>query len=158
MFMVAHAEKTQTVKEILQTHKTAMLVTHDIQGGLVSRPMTTQAPTQDGEVWFFVSSDADVLDEIKANSEVNVAYSKEQSYVSLSGTASIVDDVEKKKELWYEELEKWFDGQGPESNDVLLIKVSADTARFWDSSRGGSESSKSGKNGGSPMNIGKVTY
>jgi len=156
--MASHAEKAKTVKDMLQTHKTAMLVTHDIQGGLVSRPMTTQAPKQDGEVWFFVSSDADVLDEISANDEVNVAYSKDQNYVSLSGKAAIVRDNEKKKELWYDELKMWFDGKGPESEDVLLIKVTADTARYWEHTRGGSESSKSDKNGGSPINSGKVDY
>lgn len=143
-------DKKKKVQKMLSNHKTTMLVTHDKQGGLVSRPMTTQSPQFDGDVWFFVSSDADVLAEVEANGEVNIAYSKEENYVSVSGMASIVDDVEKKKQLWYDELKKWFDGKGPESDHVKLIKVTADTARFWDID----ESKKEGN----PIEEGRVDY
>ena len=120
------------VEKLLATRNTAMFVSHDLQGGLVSRPMTTQSPEYDGDVWFFVSSDADVIDEVEANPDVNIAYySEDGKYLSLSGTARMVDDLEKKKELWYDELARWFEGQGPESEDVRLIKVSAQTARYW---------------------------
>lgn len=146
-------DKAKKVQKMLDDHQTTMLVTHDIQGGLVSRPMTTQKPQFDGDVWFFVSSDADVIDEIKANGEVNIAYSKDENYVSVSGMASIVDDTEKKKELWYDELKKWFDGAGPESDKVKLIKVDADTARFWDTADNGAE-----KKEGNPIDSGRVDY
>lgn len=125
------ATHQSTIKKLLATRHTAMFVSHDKQGGLVSRPMTTQSPEFDGDVWFFVSSDADVIDEVSANPDVNIAYYTDREYLSMSGTAEMVDDVDKKEELWYDELEKWFDGQGPESPDVRLIKVNADTARYW---------------------------
>ncbi|MCA9912740.1 MAG: pyridoxamine 5'-phosphate oxidase family protein [Anaerolineae bacterium] len=134
-----HDEKVQTVRKMLSKHDTAMLVTHNVQGGLVSRPMTAQETEFDGDVWFFVSSDADVLHEIQANAETNVTYSRGDDFLSLSGNASVVDDMEKKKELWYPELKKWFDGNGPESPDVRLVKVSVDTARFWGVASGNSE-------------------
>lgn len=150
--MATAKEKEKKVVKLLSNHKTAMLVTHDKQGGLVSRPMTTQKPKFDGTVWFFVSSDADVIAEVEANPEVNVAYSAEKSQVSISGKASIVDDDKKKKELWYPELKKWFDGAEPESSKVKLIKVVADTARYWDMSKADS------KKGGSPIDESKVDY
>ncbi len=150
--MATAKEKEKKVVKLLSNHKTAMLVTHDKQGGLVSRPMTTQQPEFDGMVWFFVSSDAEMIDEIEANSDVNVAYVTDKSQVSLSGKASIVDDDKKKKELWYPELKKWFDGAEPESPKVKLIKVVADTARYWDMSNADS------KKKGSPIDEGKVDY
>lgn len=150
--MATAKEKEKKVVKLLSNHKTAMLVTHDKQGGLVSRPMTTQKPEFDGTVWFFVSSDADVINEVEANSDVNIAYSTEKNQVSISGKASIVDDDKKKKELWYPELKKWFDGAEPESPKVKLIKVVADTARYWDMSNADS------KKKGSPIDEGKVDY
>lgn len=150
--MATTKEKEKKVVDMLSNHKTAMLVTHDKQGGLVSRPMTTQNPKFDGTVWFFVSSDAEMIDEIKANSDVNIAYSTEKNQVSLSGKASIVDDDQKKKEMWYPELKKWFEGAGPDSPKVKLIKVVADTARYWDMSHADS------KQKGSPIEEGKVDY
>jgi general stress protein 26 len=125
------ANNASIVKKLLASKHTAIFVSHDKQDGLVSRPMTTQSPEFDGDVWFFVSSDADLIDEVEANSDVNIAYSDGDEYLSLSGAAEIVDDDSKKKELWYDELAKWFKGATPESPDVRLIKVSADTARYW---------------------------
>jgi general stress protein 26 len=151
--MTAHDEKAMKVMKMLDEHKTTMLVTRDEQGGLVSRPMTTQQPEFDGDVWFFVSSDADVIDEIEADPEVNVAYSRNKNFISLSGKASIVDDNAKKKELWYPELKKWFDGAGPESPKVKLIKVSIDTARYWDTASGDKE-----KKDEAPIDSGIVSY
>jgi len=147
-------EAMNVVNNMLSEHQTTMLVTHDKQGGLVSRPMTTQDPKKDGTIWFFVSSDGDVIDEVKANSQVNIAYAKEGNYVSVSGMASIVNDTEKKKELWYAELAKWFEGQSPESPDVVLIKVTADTARYWGENSGGSDKGKRDQAGGS----GRIDY
>lgn len=155
--MATKAKTTQEDKEkmvikMLSDHKTTMLVTRDKQGGLVSRPMTTQKPEFDGTVWFFVSNDADVIDEIAADNEVNIAYAKDKNYVSLSGKATLVDDDNKKKELWYPELKKWFDGAGPESEKVKLIKVEVDTARYWDIASG------SAKKDGNPIEEGVVEY
>jgi general stress protein 26 len=130
--MPTQQEAVEKVRDMIKINRAAMLVTHDLQGGLVSRPMTTQEKEFDGDVWFFVSSDADIVREIQANSEVNVAYSRDGDYVSLSGHARLVTDIQKKKELWHEELKYWFDGKGPEAPEVMLIKVDVDTARYWD--------------------------
>jgi general stress protein 26 len=150
--MATKKEKSEKVIEMLGDHKTTMLVTHDKQGGLVSRPMTTQKPEFDGDVWFFVSSDADVIEEIEADPEVNISYSVKNNYLSLSGKAEMVDDDKKKKELWYPELKHWFEGAEPEDPKVRLIKVSVDTARYWDMS-GGSK-----KKDESPIDSGIIKY
>ncbi|MGB7338567.1 MAG: pyridoxamine 5'-phosphate oxidase family protein [Phototrophicaceae bacterium] len=130
--MSKRQEDVKKVQEIMDNHQTVMFATHTMDGSLVSRPMTTQSPEKDGDIWFFVSSDADVIDEIEANDAVNVAYIGKDQYVSVAGKAVLVDDDAKKKELWYDELEQWFEGSDPESPDVKLIKVDASTARFWD--------------------------
>ena len=36
----------------------------------------------------------------------------------------------KKRELWMEELERWFD-KGPDSEDIVLIKVTPTVVEYW---------------------------
>lgn len=146
-------EQRQKIEKMLGKHNTAMLVTHDKQGGLVSRPMTTQQTNFDNDlVWFFVSSDADVIDEIEANDEVNIAYAAKNNFVSVTGSASIVEDAAKKKAMWYDELKKWFGGAEPESAHVKLIKVKIETGRYWDTA------ANTGSEDGSPIEEGTVSY
>ena len=63
---------------------------------------------------------------------MNVAYSDSSSWVSLSGTASVVDDHAKLEELWNTFTDAWMEG-GPENPNNILIRVSADSAEYWDS-------------------------
>ncbi len=48
----------------------------------------------------------------------------------MSGDAEIVRDPDKKRELWIEELERWF-ADGPESEDIVLIKVTPSAVGYW---------------------------
>jgi general stress protein 26 len=57
------------------------------------------------------------------------------SWVSLSGGAEVVDDAAKKRELWNSAVEAWFP-QGPDGDSVVLIKVHADSAEYWDTPGG----------------------
>lgn len=149
--------KEQKIVEMIDEHGTVMFVTHNEETGLVSRPMTTQNPQFDGDVWFFVSDDAELIEDIERNNEVNLAYQQAGNFVSISGTASMVDDTEKKKELWYPELKKWFDGAGPDSPKVKLIKVSATTAHYWTGPNGRFDDD-SENDGGSPVEHGTINY
>lgn len=152
---MAKEDHKKKIVKMLSKYETTMFVSHNKQGkGLVSRPMTTQKSEFDGTVWFFVSSDADVIEEIEANPEVNVAYTRDETFVSLSGNASMVNDDAKKKELWYPELKQWFNGEGPESSHVRLIKVKVETAHYWDSSNAEARAKK----GEEPIEYGSVTY
>ena len=51
-------------------------------------------------------------------------------FISMTGRARIVRDAEKKQELWQKELEQWFD-DGPESEGVVLIKVTPTAVSYW---------------------------
>jgi general stress protein 26 len=48
----------------------------------------------------------------------------------MIGRARIVRDAEKKQELWVEDLEQWFD-DGPESDAIVLIKVTPTVVSYW---------------------------
>lgn len=122
----------QKVWELIKDVRIALLVT-SADEGLRGRPMAALNKDFDGKLWFVSRRDAPKLDEIKDDSHVLLAYSepKDQNYVSVSGTARIVQDAAKVKELWSEPMRVWFP-KGPEDPDIALICVSVNSAEYWD--------------------------
>lgn len=123
------------VSKIAKSVRTAMLTTTLPDGSLHSRPMATQEVEFDGAAWFFVSRESDLVDEVTRNPQVNVGYAGSGSWLSLSGTAEIVRDDVRKKELWNEFVTAWFP-DGPEDPGVVLVRVDADSAKYWDTPGG----------------------
>lgn len=119
-----------TLKKIIKNADVAMLVTLSLDNHLVSRPMQLQDVEFDGDIWFLTCTDTSKFDELQHNNKVNVIIA-EKSYASISGTAEIVDDVERKKEYWNKLYETMFDLDYTDPR-VTLIRVKAETAEYWD--------------------------
>lgn len=113
----------------------AMLVTQNEDGHFHARPMSTQDVEFDGDLWFFTETNSPKVDDIRRNPHVNASYTRDQDFISISGTASIVTDVETKKKFWNEELRVWFQN-GPEDPNVALIHVESHSAQYWDAPNG----------------------
>ncbi|MGB3185296.1 MAG: pyridoxamine 5'-phosphate oxidase family protein [Ornithinimicrobium sp.] len=124
-----------TVRDLIGGVRTAMLTSVDLAGGLVSRPMAVQEVEFDGDLWFFSEADSPKVANVQADPNVNVAFVKDSAWVSLKGQASLVYDVEKKKELWNAFAAAWFTA-GPEDDEIVLLRVHAETAEYWDSPGG----------------------
>jgi general stress protein 26 len=118
-----------TLRELIKDVDIAMLTTAT-EEGLVSRPMKTQEVEFDGDLWFFTKKETDKYDEILNNQDVNVAYVG-KSYVSVRGRAEIVEDLNKKKELWSKVYEKIMQTSYDDPN-VILIKVNVEAAEYWE--------------------------
>ncbi|MCG7346270.1 pyridoxamine 5'-phosphate oxidase family protein [Sporosarcina sp. ACRSL] len=122
-------EDLETLRELIKDVDTAMLTTLS-EEGLVSRPMKTQEVEFDGDLWFFTKKETNKYEEILHDQEVNVAYAG-KSYVSVRGRAEVVEDVNKKKELWNKAYEKIMQTSYDDPN-VVLIKVKAIAAEYWE--------------------------
>ncbi|WP_059170829.1 pyridoxamine 5'-phosphate oxidase family protein [Bacillus sp. FJAT-27445] len=122
-------EEMETLTELIKDVDTAMLTTVTDEG-LVSRPMKTQEVEFDGDLWFFTKKETNKYEEILNDQEVNVAYAG-KSYVSVRGRAEIVEDINKKKELWSKAYEKIMQ-TSYDDPDVVLIKVKAEAAEYWE--------------------------
>ena len=110
-----------------------MFTTHTGRSGFHARPMSNNGEVEfDGDVWFFSEADSRKVREIKANPTVHLSYAdlEDWHFVSMTGRARLVRDVAKKTELWMEELGQWFD-DGPESDAIVLIKVTPSTVSYW---------------------------
>ncbi len=125
----------QKVTELIRDTRVAMLTHTDLDGRLVSHPMATQDVDFDGTIYFITERDTPKVRALQANPAVNVAYSGSGSWVSVSGTARVVDDVAKLQELWDTFTDAWLEG-GPENPNNVLIEVAGDTAEYWDSPGG----------------------
>ena len=125
-------EKLDEVKKIIKEAKIGSLTTL-AENGLVSRPLAVQETEFDGDLWFITLRDTTKMEEIKADSRVNVAFNDDdKNYVSIAGEAEIVVDDAKKKELWNKTYEKIFDTEYDDP-ELVLIKVHAHGAEYWES-------------------------
>ena len=113
----------------------AMFTTRHGNGHLHARPMTTQnkALDDDDSLWFFMSKTGDPVDDLKTDPVVNVVYADPSSdtYVSVSGTAAMIEDAAKKQQLWNKAAEAWFPG-GASDPDLALVQVQIIHANYWD--------------------------
>lgn len=112
-----------------------MFTTRHGNGHLHSRPMATQNSKvdEDSSLWFFMSHKGEPVADIKADSTVNVVYADpgKDSYVSVSGTAAVVENMAKKEQLWNKAAEAWFPA-GVTDPDLALVQVRIVHANYWD--------------------------
>jgi general stress protein 26 len=120
--------------ELVKDIQFAMFTTR-ADGRLRSRPMTTQNSEADerASLWFFMSRGSEAVNDIGADPVVNVAYADpgRDAYVSISGEAAVVEDREKKEQLWSKLAEAWFPG-GADDPDLALVEVRIEDAEYWD--------------------------
>ena len=97
--------------DIMKDIDICMMTTVGAYGHLHSRPMSNNRNvTWDGDTWFFAFADSSQAQETEREPNVNLAYAVPEKiiFVSVVGRGEIVKDDTKKKELWYDELERWF--------------------------------------------------
>lgn len=123
----------EKLKDLLEGIDFCMLTTMS-SGKLRSRPMSTQELGPNGALWFFTRDNTHKMEEIAADSRVNVAYSKpdDNTYVSVSGSATLSKDRAKMEELWSPILKAWFP-DGLEDPNICLLKVDVEEAEYWES-------------------------
>ena len=124
--------------DLIEEIETAMFTTRRGDGRLVSRPMATQKQSAGADFWFVTSRESEKLIEIGEDPHVNLAYYKDRTreWVSVSGTAKIVDDREKVREMWQPDWRAWFGDTGgakdgtPDDPRMVLIGVDMDMAMY----------------------------
>jgi len=128
-------EQIQKLRELIKDIDYGMFTTVDDDGSLHSYPMSTSDEINfDGTLWFFTYAKSHKVSEIEHHQQVNVSFSSpdQQRFVSLSGTAELVKDRDKMRELWKPELQTWFP-KGLDEADIALLKVNINKANYWES-------------------------
>lgn len=119
--------------DMIEDIQTAML-TAKRGDRLESRPMTAYVERDARAIWFLTEIDSEKTREIEEDEAVNLAFvdNDDRSYVSVTGTARVLRDVAKQKQLWNAFAEAWMP-EGPEAPNVGLIRVAPVEATYWDS-------------------------
>lgn len=125
------------LRERVGATRVAMLTTVEPDGTLRSRPMTTRDLTDEGDVWFFTDGSSQKVGEVEHNSHVNLIFHRpiRGLYVSISGTAFVVHDRQKMRELWHPMLHAWF-ADGLDDPTLCLVRVELERAECWDAPLG----------------------
>lgn len=131
--MDTRADNIIHLANLIKDVEIAMLTTTQADGKMVSRPLGTQQVEFDGDLWFATGADSEKVVEINADPRVNVSYASaaKNTYVSVSGRAAIVADRAKIEELWSPAMKLFFPG-GKDDPNLRLIRVSAESAEYWD--------------------------
>ncbi len=133
--MADTASAVRKVADLAKGIRIAMLTTVDGQGHFISRPMAAQEVEFDGDMWFFAERDSRKVSHIRSNQHVGVTLTSNDTWISLFGTAEVVDDAARAHELWNAWVEAWLP-QGPDDPNVVLIKFSGIGAQYWDTPGG----------------------
>jgi general stress protein 26 len=107
----------ETIAEVMRSTRIAVLTYEDSQGRLVSTPMGTQDLDDPSVVWFITRTDSEKAQAIRSRPRVNVSYASDKGWVSLSGTAEVVDDRARLEELWDPSVSAFMEG-GPDSPET----------------------------------------
>ena len=125
----------QKLWELIKDTKFGMFTHQHVGGMLHSQPLTTQNKAMDegATLYFFVPRKGEIAEHAVEHDQVNVAYSNpgNDSYVSVSGQALIVEDMGKKEALWSSMAKAWFPG-GPTDPNLALLQVRITHAEYWD--------------------------
>lgn len=128
-------ESQRQLWSLIKDIRFAMFTTRRGDADLHSHPMTTQNSRldEDANLWFFMSRSSETALDLVGDPHVNVVYADpgEDRYVSVSGSATIVDDAEKKQALWSPLVGAWFPN-GVGDPDLALVRVRIRQAAYWD--------------------------
>jgi general stress protein 26 len=124
----------ETLWDLIKDTRFAMLSHRHADGTLHSHPLTTQNKDlgEDGCLYFFVSRSSEVGQRLQQDGNVNLAYAnvEKDTWVSVTGTARVSQDMQKKKELFNVMAKAWFPG-GVEDPNLELVEVKIEEAEYW---------------------------
>jgi general stress protein 26 len=124
------SEALRRLAQAIENDSVAMLTLRE-GDVLASRPMTPLRMDADGVLWFMTSRAALAPFVDPAGSAVALAFCAPDDgrYVSVGGTARLVDDAQRKQALWTPMARAWF--TGPDDPDLSLLTVTPVQAEVW---------------------------
>lgn len=115
-------ELKDIAREIVVTSKNCALITVDSLGIAQARTMDPFPPEEDFIIWMATNPKSRKVKEIEHNPNVTLYYfdKDDPGYVTIYGTATLVNAQEEKQRFWKEEWKNFYKNR---TTDYLLIKV-----------------------------------
>jgi general stress protein 26 len=132
--MMNESKHHEVLWDLIKDTRFCMLAHRHADGSLHSHPLTMQNRSLDEihpRIWFFVATTSEVGQRLRQDGNVNLSFAnvKEDTWVSITGTAIVSEDPQKKKELFNAMDKAWFDG--PDDPRMELVEVLVDEAEYW---------------------------
>lgn len=126
-------DAVEKIREIAKDANICMFVTDLSKLPLMGRPMATQEVDEKGNIWFMSDRNSDKNRDIEKDAQVQLFYSHtgNYEYLSIYGSAEIVNDRSKIEKLWTPMAKTWF-REGKDDPNISLIKVTPEDAYYWD--------------------------
>ena len=132
---MSHTDEQAKLWELIKDTRYGMLTHRHGDGQLHSHPLTTQNKELDegATLFFFIPKDGEIARHVASDPSVNIAYANTEadSYVSVAGSASLLEDPAKKEELFTSMAKAWFP-KGVTDPNLGLLAVRIVEAEYWD--------------------------
>lgn len=132
----ATPQDLQTVQELMDKVKIAMLTTQESDTTLRSRPMVIKSENFNGVLSFLTAIDTPKIEALKQYPHVNVSLADpgQALFMSLSGEARVSQNATEIERLWSEADKLWFP-EGKDSGRIAVISVAVNQVEYWNSHR-----------------------
>lgn len=127
---LTHVQQVEKAKELLAGFSSGMLVTMAEDGLPHARPMSIVEVDESGRVSFVTALSSPKVEEILHRPAVVLTMQSDNAFVSASGDASIVTDVDEKERVWSLSAAIWF--KGPDDPEAAVIQLKPDMVEYWD--------------------------
>lgn len=96
-------------------------------------PMSRQEVDDEGTIWYLFSAESETHENLQSNNNVTVLFSHVENYnfLSINGSAEILQDKERIEKYWNKFVEAWFE-KGKDDPNIRILKVHVDDAHYWD--------------------------
>jgi len=117
----------------------AMLSTRAEGGQIGSRPMSNNSDVDyDGDSYYFTTDDTVMVRDIARDPQVGLTFQGKAGllglrplFVAVEGRAELIRDKAQFEQHWTKDLDSWFQ-QGVDTPGLVLIRVHAERAHYWD--------------------------
>lgn len=128
-----------TLAERMKDIDFAMLSTRSEGGQIGARPMSNNRDvTYDGDSYYFTTDDTLMVKDIARDPQVGLSFQGKAGllrqrplFIAIEGRADLIRDRSLFEAHWNSDLQRWFK-DGPDTPGLVLIKVHAERAHYWD--------------------------
>lgn len=116
-----------------------MLSTRAEGGQIAARPMSNNRDVDyDGDSYYFTTSDTVMVRDIERDPKVGLSLQgsagllkQRPFFAAIEGRADLIRDKGQFQAHWNSDLNRWFE-QGIDTPGLVMIKVHAERAHYWD--------------------------